>query len=58
MNSATSHFEVNATGVSPKQLHGVIPTLKLADGNEIPMVRSLLPLTPFPFTKPPSNETI
>ncbi|KAK3397268.1 NADP-dependent oxidoreductase domain-containing protein [Sordaria brevicollis] len=38
MNSATSNFEVDATGVSPKQLHGVIPSLKLADGNEIPML--------------------
>ncbi|KAK1776698.1 NADP-dependent oxidoreductase domain-containing protein [Copromyces sp. CBS 386.78] len=38
MNSATSNFEVDATGVSPKQLHGLIPSLKLADGNEIPML--------------------
>lgn len=42
MNSATSNFEVDASGVSPKQLHGIIPSLKLADGNEIPMVRPLI----------------
>ncbi|KAK3345209.1 NADP-dependent oxidoreductase domain-containing protein [Neurospora tetraspora] len=38
MNSATSNFEVDATGVSPKQLDGLIPSLKLADGNEVPML--------------------
>ena len=56
MNSATALFEVGATGTSPKQTQGVVPTLKLADGNEIPMVRSSLLL--FSSTEPPSKKKI
>ncbi|KAH6645960.1 aldo/keto reductase [Truncatella angustata] len=36
MNSATSAFKPDASGVSPKQA-GYIPHLKLNDGNDIPM---------------------
>lgn len=51
MNSATSNFEVDASGVSPKQIHNLIPSLKLSDGNEIPMVRPSYPfiLSSFPL---------
>lgn len=37
MNSIGSTFEPDASGASPKQLP-YIPSLKLNDGNEIPMV--------------------
>lgn len=37
MNSETSAYKPDASGVGPKQLD-YIPDLKLSDGNEIPMV--------------------
>ncbi|KAK4149085.1 NADP-dependent oxidoreductase domain-containing protein [Chaetomidium leptoderma] len=37
MNSETSGFEPNASGIAPKQSE-YIPPLKLSDGNEIPML--------------------
>lgn len=37
MNSAEASHQPDASGAAPKQL-GYVPTLKLNDGNEIPMV--------------------
>lgn len=37
MNSAEASHKADATGADPKQL-GYVPSLKLNDGNEIPMV--------------------
>lgn len=37
MHSIKSTFKPDATGTSPKQME-YIPSLKLNDGNEIPMV--------------------
>lgn len=51
MHSITSAFKANATGDAPKEL-GYLPTLKLNDGNEIPMVCPCPTLT---TTTPISN---
>lgn len=42
MHSITASFKPNASGEAPKQHPEYIPSLKLNDGNEIPMVRNAL----------------
>ena len=44
MNSITADYVPEPTGSDPKQL-GYLPSLKLSDGNEIPMVRRKLLVT-------------
>jgi hypothetical protein len=53
MNSETAVHNPDASGTTPKQ-SGYIPTLKLSDGNEIPMVG--YDCSSIDYSRPPANS--